>query len=89
LKGTGVTATALCPGPTPTGFQQRANVGQLRGLKLLMRVSPETVVRAGFDGMIRGKPVVIPGMLNRILAFMVRFAPRRLVATVVRRMQTH
>jgi short-subunit dehydrogenase len=89
LKGTGVTATALCPGPTPTGFQQRANVGQLRGLKLLMRVSPETVVRAGFDGMIRGKPVVIPGMLNRILAFMVRLAPRRLVATVVRRMQTH
>jgi len=89
LKGTGVTVTALCPGPTPTGFQERANVGALRGLRLLMRVSPEAVVRAGYRGMMRGKPVVVPGALNNLLIFIQRFTPRRLAVVVVRRMQTH
>jgi short-subunit dehydrogenase len=89
LKGTGVTVTALCPGPTPTGFQERANVGRLRGLRLLMRVSPEAVVRAGYRGMKRGRPVVVPGALNQFLVFMIRLSPRRLVTHVVRMIQTH
>jgi len=89
LKGTGVTVTALCPGPTPTGFQERANVGGLRGLRLMMRVSPEAVVRAGYHGMKRGRPVVIPGLLNNIIVFLLRLVPRRLVTNVVRRLQTH
>ena len=89
LKGTGVTVTALCPGPTPTGFQARANVGNLRGLRLLMRVSPEAVVRAGYHGMQRGTPVVVPGLLNNFLIFIQRFTPRRLAVNAVRRMQTH
>jgi short-subunit dehydrogenase len=89
LKGTGVTATALCPGPVPTGFQQRANVGDVRGLRLMMRTTPEEVVRAGFDGMIQGKTVVVPGALNRVHVFLVRLFPRNLVTAVVRRVQTH
>jgi short-subunit dehydrogenase len=89
LKGTGVTVTALCPGPTPTGFQERANVGKLKGLRLMMRVSPEAVVRAGYNGMKRGKPVVIPGGLNNVHVFLLRLVPRRLVTNVVRLIQTH
>jgi hypothetical protein len=89
LKGTGVTVTALCPGPTPTGFQERAHVGNLRGLRLMMRVSPEDVVRAGYRGMKRGRPVVIPGGLNNLHVFLLRLLPRRLVTNVVRRLQTH
>ncbi|HET6462808.1 MAG TPA: SDR family oxidoreductase, partial [Candidatus Krumholzibacteria bacterium] len=89
LKGTGVTVTALCPGPTPTGFQERANVGQLRGLRMMMRVTPEAVVRAGYNGMKHGRPVVIPGALNNIHVFLLRLVPRRLVTNVVRKIQTH
>jgi hypothetical protein len=89
LKGTGVTVTALCPGPTATGFQERANVGGLRGLRLMMRVSPEAVVRAGYNGMKHGRPVVIPGLLNNLHVFLLRLVPRRLVTNVVRRLQTH
>jgi short-subunit dehydrogenase len=89
LGGTGVTVTALCPGPTPTGFQERANVGELRGLRLMMRVSPEAVVRAGYNGMKRGTPVVVPGGLNNVLVFMLRVSPRRMVTKIVRRIQTH
>lgn len=88
LHGTGVTATALCPGPVLTGFQERANVGEVRGLRLMMRTTPEEVVRAGFDAMIRGRPLVIPGSLNRTLAFLVRFFPRRVVIAMVRRIQS-
>ena len=87
LKGTGVTVTALCPGPTPTGFQERANVGRVRGLRMMMRVSPEDVVRAGYRGMLKGAPVVIPGALNNVLVFLLRLAPRRAVTAVVRRLQ--
>ncbi|MCI0451977.1 MAG: SDR family oxidoreductase [Candidatus Latescibacteria bacterium] len=88
LRGTGVTATALCPGPTPTEFQKRANVGKVRGLKLMMRVDPDVVVRAGYAGMMKGKAVVVPGVLNNVMAFTVRLFPRRMVTAVVRRIQT-
>lgn len=88
LRGSGVTATALCPGPTPTEFQKRANVGKVRGLRLMMRVNPDVVVRAGYDGMMKGKPVVVPGLLNNIHVFLLRLFPRRVVTSVVRRVQT-
>jgi short-subunit dehydrogenase len=88
LRGTGVTATALCPGPTPTEFQKRANVGRVRGLRLMMRVEPDAVVRAGYKGMLQGKPVVVPGALNNAIIFLLRLFPRRMVTAVVRRIQT-
>jgi len=88
LKGTGVGATALCPGPVPTGFQERAQVGNPRGLRVLMRTTPEEVVRAGFDGMVKGKSVVIPGTLNKIHVFLLRLSPRNLVTATVRRVQS-
>ncbi len=88
LRGTGVTATALCPGPTPTEFQKRANVGKVRGLKLMMRVNPDAVVRAGYHGMLKGKPVVVPGALNNVIIFLLRLAPRRMVTAAVRRLQS-
>ncbi len=88
LRGTGVTATAQCPGPTPTEFQKRANVGRVRGLRLMMRVNPDVVVRAGYRGMMKGKPVVVPGALNNTHVFLLRLFPRRAVTAVVRRIQT-
>lgn len=88
LHGTGVTATALCPGPTPTEFQKRANVGRVRGLRLMMRVNPDVVVRAGYKGMLKGQPVVVPGTLNNVIILLLRLFPRRMVTAVVRRIQT-
>jgi len=88
LRGSGVSATALCPGPTPTEFQKRANVGNPRGLRLMMRVDPDVVVRAGYAGMMKGKPVVVPGSLNNVIVFLLRLFPRRAVTAVVRRLQT-
>jgi uncharacterized protein len=83
---TGVTVTALCPGPTATGFEERAN---LKTSKLFQKevMDVKTVARQGFYGFLKGKTVVIPGWKNRLLAFSTRFVPRVLVTKIVRKLQ--
>ena len=87
LEGKGVTVTALCPGPVITEFQQVAAM-ETSGLvhnKSLMSV--EEVVEAGYDAMMRGKSFVVPGLAMKLGTFAVRFAPRRLAAKFVHRLQ--
>lgn len=86
LKGTGVNVTALCPGPTESGFQDRANMQDSRLMQGGL-MDARTVARAGLDGLYAGRAVVIPGVRNRLLANVVRFTPRAMVAQVVRQMQ--
>ncbi len=85
LQGTGVTVTALCPGPTRTGFQSRANLEGARLLRGIMDVRPVAI--AGYRALMRGQRVVIPGRVNWLFAESVRFGPRRLVTGIVRYMQ--
>jgi short-subunit dehydrogenase len=83
-RGTGVGITVLCPGPTATDFDRKANaIGSFifRG-KLL---APMDVARAGIEGMLKGKAIVIPGIKNRILCFLPRIMPRPLVLAIGRR----
>ena len=82
LQGTGVTVTTLCPGMTRTEFQKRANMTAKESLPMM---SPRTVAEVGFRGMMQGKRVVIPGLLNRVGAFLARRAPLRLTSAVVRK----
>jgi uncharacterized protein len=84
LKGSGVTVTCLCPGPTETGFQERAALQGSRLVKLGM-MSAQAVAADGYRGMLAGKPVVISGLRNWLVAESVRFAPRRLVTAVSRK----
>jgi short-subunit dehydrogenase len=86
VAGTGVTVTALCPGPTETGFSSRAGSEQSRLFKG-PTMDARTVAEIGYAALMAGKPVVIPGLRNRILAFSVRLAPRRVVTKIARRMQ--
>ena len=86
LRGTGVTVTALCPGATETGFAARA--GMLNSRLFKMRVMPaEPVAALGYRGMMAGKPLVVTGLRNRLMAFSVRFGPRAVVRKIVRRIQ--
>ncbi len=88
LSGTGVTVTTLCPGPTPTGFQVRA---QLTGARLYARgplmTDVAAVARAGYAGLMKGKRLVIPGLGNKLLVQSERFAPRRVVTKISRFLQ--
>ena len=83
LKGTGVSVTALCPGPTWTGFQSRAGIEGVRLLRAgVMEVKP--VALAGYKGLMNGKTVVVPGRSNQFLIQSVRFMPRNLLSRVVK-----
>ncbi len=75
LRGTGVTATCLCPGPTKTEFVDVARMHNSR----LFHLGPwpvDTVARAGYRAMRRGQPFMVPGLVNKLGAFSVRLAPR-------------
>lgn len=87
LSGTGVTATALCPGPTLTEFQERAGFADVPLLRGPLVTDAAKVARAGWEGMKKGKRVVIPGLANRILAAGTRVSPRRLTTKIARRLQ--
>ncbi|MDQ2944418.1 MAG: SDR family oxidoreductase [Acidobacteriota bacterium] len=87
LEGTGVTVTALCPGPTASGFQEQAKMedsGLVKGKKIM---DARTVAEAGYKGIMAGKRIVIPGLMNRVIAQSVGLMPRSLITTVVRKMQ--
>ena len=84
VRGTGVTITALCPGPTESDFFRRAGMTRPAGLPY---ARSEDVVRLGYEAMMRGDRVVIPGAVNKLGAFMTRFAPKRILLRQVRRIQ--
>lgn len=78
LAPRGVKVTALCPGPVPTEFQERAGVIPGFDSKLL-NMPAEKVALAGYRGLMAGRRVVLPGIPMRVIPLMLRFAPRWLV----------
>ena len=86
LRGSGVTVTALCPGPTRTGFQRRAGMERSRLLRSSV-MDVQAVAEAGYRGVLAGRAIVIPGWCNTLLVFGVRLMPRCMGTRVVRWIQ--
>ncbi len=87
VRGSGVTVTALCPGPTASGFQAAADM-ELSPLVANKKLPTSAEVAAfGVKAMNAGDVVAVPGMLNKILAGSVRLAPRSVMRRVVHKMQ--
>jgi short-subunit dehydrogenase len=82
-----VTVTALCPGPTTSGFQATAKLDESRLVSGKMLMSSREVAEAGWDGMLAGTPVVIPGASNRMIVQLPRLLPRRAVTKIIRSAQ--
>lgn len=91
LRGTGVSVTALCPGPAETGFQARAQMEDSRLLSSAIHrvtmLSAEEVAKQGLDAMFRGQGTHVAGVGNQVLALMPRLMPRSLVPGMIRRAQ--
>ncbi|MGH1393833.1 MAG: SDR family NAD(P)-dependent oxidoreductase [Trichormus sp.] len=87
LQGTGVTVTVMCPGTTQSAFHERTGMADSELIKKKNMMDAETVARIGYNALMKGKTIVIPGILNKILAKIVRFIPRSLVTKIVRKMQ--
>ncbi len=90
LDGTGVTVTALCPGPTKSGFQKRADMEDSKLVTTLARfmMSAAEVVQAGIQGMKQGKTIVVPGLFNKTGVLLPRFVPRGMATRIIMNMQS-
>ena len=86
LKGTGVTVTVLCPGPTTTGFAQAAGAERSFLFRYRKPASPSDVARYGYNAMMKGKTVAIHGLLNKLLIMSTRLSPRWIPPAIVRRL---
>jgi uncharacterized protein len=86
VRGKGVTVTALCPGSTRTDFFQRAG---MRMKKSWPQMDARKVADAGYDGLMNGKRVVIPGIMNKIASFFAKRLPARFTASAVERLHQH
>lgn len=82
LHGTGVSCTALCPGPVPTEWWEVAGEQAPGGS---VQVSAENVADAGIEAMIGGKRLVVPGLVPKLTGLGGRFTPRALLLPALRR----
>ncbi|RLD14655.1 short-chain dehydrogenase [candidate division KSB1 bacterium] len=84
LKPYKITVTALCPGPTKTEFAKRAKLDNSRMFNghLMPVKDAHTVAMAGYRGLMKGKAIVVPGILNKLTIQVLRFTPRNLVRTL-------
>jgi len=87
LKGTGVTVTALCPGPVTTGFQLHADMNESKLVKGKKLMTADECAAIAIEGMLKGKRVVITGAMNKLQAISPRFMPRALVPGMVMKAQ--
>lgn len=87
LKPKGVTVTAVCPGPTWTGFQEAADMEGSMLLKVSRVMEPRPVARIGLDGFERGKRVVVTGLSNKLMVAMLKLTPRPVFLRLVSGLQ--
>jgi len=86
VKGSGVSVSVLCPGPTETGFQAAAGIEQIRLVHgpIPGMMNAAQVAQLGYERLMKGKTVSIPGVMNKVGVLANRFMPRALSTQVVR-----
>jgi len=88
LDGSGVTVTALCPGPTRSGFQERAAMTESKLVQGHI-MDAATVAAEGYAAMLRGKRTVVPGRGNQLWGLAAKLLPTSVTLKLVRRAQEH
>jgi len=86
LKPYGIQVTALCPGPTATGFGSAAKVADSPLFKKKL-LTPAEVAEAGYNGLVNGKDVVIPKLSNQLGVALGKLIPLELAAKITRSVQ--
>ena len=83
LRDTGVTVTALCPGPTESEFTRIAQMSDVNLTRTM--ASTHQVAETGYEAMLRGKTVIVPGLANKItIHALLRLSPRRVSTRISR-----
>ncbi|MBV9393698.1 MAG: SDR family oxidoreductase [Methylobacteriaceae bacterium] len=88
LAAKGVSVTALCPGPVPTGFQAAAGMSSdLTKAMSFVQTSPQAVAEAAYRGMMSGRRVVMPSFADWMSASAAALTPRSLLLPMIGRVQ--
>lgn len=87
LQGTGVSTTAVCPGPTISGFQDAANMSDIALLSTMKLPTSKEVAEFAFTSLMNNKAVAIHGFVNSMMAHTAGFVPRSLVRKLVMKLQ--
>lgn len=82
LHGTGVTATAHCPGATYSEFAKTAGTDKTRLFQRSGVATSQAVAADAYRAMLSGRPIRIHGLMNKIGVFGTRFAPRAVSAAI-------
>ena len=83
LRGSGVSCSVLCPGPTRTDFSRIAGVGDIERAFGATFASAALVARAGVEAMVSGRRIAFARRRDRAVALAGRFAPRSLELAAV------
>jgi short-subunit dehydrogenase len=85
LSGTGVSCSALCPGPTRTEF---VGVAEMEGLEAsapgFLWQSAEDCARDGIEAMAHGRRTVVPRFTNKLTSQAGRLTPRAMLLPIMR-----
>lgn len=85
LVGSGVTVTAICPGPIATEFEETAGMqGQSKMFTLLKVTTAEKIVKASFKALNKGKALVYCGAIGKFMNIGTRLLPRRTSAKIAK-----
>lgn len=87
FKGTGVTVTALCPGPTATDFVENSHMNASKLVQGKRLASAKYVAEYGYRAMKKGKRIALPGLRNKALVFASRILPKSVVSRFVEKVQ--
>lgn len=87
LQDKNITVTALCPGPTESGFQEASSQKESKIIKGKKLPSAHEVAAYGYKAMLKGKSVAVPGLMNALLVRLVRFIPRSVLVKAIRKLQ--
>lgn len=87
LRGTGVSVTALCPGPTESGFQNAANMSDIALVETMKLPTSKDVAEFGYRALMANRAVAVHGLVNSVMAASTGLAPRFLVRKLVKKLQ--
>ncbi len=85
LRHTTASATCVCPGGTETEFHAQAGAGNYGWIANASMMSAEHCAKLAVRAMLKGKRTYVPGVINKLSCFGVRFVPRRFASWMAQR----
>jgi uncharacterized protein len=86
VKKSGVIVSVLCPGPTKTDFQRRAKIAESKLFKKPRSMTSMDVAKAGYEGLMKGQLIVVPGWSNKVIRIASKLVPQKMLARAAGKM---